>query len=312
MSLKHIIKFLFLLFIGITAGFYFLTHEGIDRAFFVNTIPCEEPLTYSIGDIDTRFGINRKDVSEAMAVASELWSDALGKPTAIQSDESTVTVNFVYDDRQKLVDGEFRFRERINSEQIRMNQMQAEYDQLRERFDRRSAEYVRFAEQTTEELNNLNEWVNGKNSGSGFTESDVEQFERRKAAVEQMQNRVLNERRELDRLAAEINRETDRLNQKIDENNRLIDQYNEEYSGENRFTKATYQNTPKGGLITVNTFLNKSELTLILAHELGHALGLNHVANPKSVMYSLMGGQELFPVIQFTQEDLHAIKRLCN
>jgi hypothetical protein len=312
MNISGIIKTLFLLLIGMGAGFYFMTYERVEGAFSGTLTPCQQPLTYQIGTIDSRFDVSDRDVREAMADAAALWSDATEETVAIESEDGNIIVNFIYDERQELVDGELRFRERINSEQVRMNQFQRDYDRQRDQFDERSERYVELAASTTRELDSLNDWVRERNEAGGFTESDVDQFERRKAAVEEQQQRVLNERNELDRMAAQINRDTDRLNKMIDDNNRLIDEYNKEYSGENRFTKATYQNTRDGGVITVNMFLNKQELTLILAHELGHALGMDHVSNPRSVMFSQMGGQELFPVVQLTREDREAIRNVCN
>jgi hypothetical protein len=312
MTLSNLLKNLLLLILGLIAGFYFLTYEKEEKIFTRAPAVCEEPLTYQIGTIDSQFDITRKDVEIAMQTASALWSDALERPVTMMAEGTGITVNFIYDERQELVDGELRFRERIESEQFRMNQLQQQYDRNRDTFDSRSADYLLLADRAKTELNELNSWVSQKNEEGGFTEQDVARFEERKERVESMQQRVIREREVLDRLAAQLNREAEQLNQKIDENNQLVDRYNSEFSGENRFTKASYQNSADGGMITVNMFLSKHELVLILAHELGHAFGLDHVSNPKSVMYGMMGAQELFPVIQLTREDMQAIRNLCN
>jgi len=49
---------------------------------------------------------------------------------------------------------------------------------------------------------------------------------------------------------------------------------------------------------------------LALAHELGHTLGIGHVDNPQSVMYYLMGEQDLKNP-HLTKEDLDALKNVC-
>lgn len=312
MSLSILLKNLLLLLIGLIAGFYFLTYEKEERIYRKAPAVCEGPLTYQIGTIDSQFGITRKEVETAIQTASALWSDALERPVTILSEGTGMTLNFIYDERQELVDGELRFRERIESEQFRMIQLQQQYDRNRDTFENRSADYVLLANRAKTVLNELNSWVSQKNIEGGFTEQDVSRLEERRVNVESMQQQVLRERQELDRLAAHLNREAEQLNQKIDENNSLVNRYNNEFSGENRFTKASYQSSAEGGVITVNMFLSKHELALILAHELGHAFGLDHVSNPKSVMYGMMGAQELFPVIQLTREDMQAIRELCN
>jgi len=312
MTTSNLLKTLPLFLIGLMAGFYFFTYEQAERVNIQTHTVCQEPLTYQIGSIDTQFGVTRLEVEEAMIAAASLWSEAFDRPVAIKTENADITVNFIYDERQQLVDGELRFREQIESEQFRMEQLQREYDRNRDVFDTRSSDYILLAERAKTELNELNSWVAKKNDEGGFTEQSIAEFELRKENVERNQQQVLRERQELDRLASQINRDAERLNEKIDENNRLIDRYNEEFSGENRFTKATYQNSSEGGIITVNMFLNKKELVLILAHELGHAFGLDHVSNPRSVMHGLMGGQELFPVIQLTREDREAVRNLCR
>ncbi len=312
MNTGNLIKTLFLLIIGMAAGFYFLNYEKVGQSLQVNAVPCHEPLTYRIGEIDPRFGVSENEILEAMNAAATLWSDASGREIALHSYEGQVIVNFEYDERQETVDGEMRFRERIESEQTRLNQLQAEYERKRDQFEARSDRYVELASETTQMISSFNSWVEERNRSGGITPEESDEYENRKASVERMQQRVLNERNELDRIAVQLNRDADRLNNIIEQNNRLVDQYNSEFTGVTRFTKATFQNRPDGGVITVNMFLHRNELTLILAHELGHALGLDHVSNPRSVMYSLMGAQELFPVVQLSQEDRDAIRDLCN
>ena len=45
----------------------------------------------------------------------------------------------------------------------------------------------------------------------------------------------------------------------------------------------------------------------VLVHELGHALGIGHVENPDSIMYSYSIGETL----TLSEEDLAALKEVC-
>lgn len=313
MTLTDLLKYSIILMIVLIAGWYFITYEKVDQSDLHSDIgACDEPLTYRIGTIDSRFGLSENEVREAMQEAASLWSDATEAPVAYYSEDGGIDVEFVYDDRQKLVMGEMQFREQIESEQNRTDRLQNEYEQKKDEFERKSEAYEQLADRTTLELDNLNEWVKEKNANGGFTQEDERVFEQRKEEVEKLQNRVKDERTELDRLAREVNEAVDRLNRMIEENNTMIDRYNEEFSGENRFTKATYRNSPSGGTITVNQFLNKRDLILVLAHELGHALGLGHGENPESVMYPQLGIQDVSPILQLSREDRRAILDKCN
>jgi predicted Zn-dependent protease len=57
--------------------------------------------------------------------------------------------------------------------------------------------------------------------------------------------------------------------------------------------------------------LDEDELMLVLAHEMGHALGIGHVDNPQSVMYRLMGNQAR-PGLELTEDDRYALMDICN
>ena len=312
MTLIDLLKYTIIVLVVVVAGWFFFSYEKPERMMHSDLGACDEPLSYRIGTIDPRFDISDEEVKEAMQVASSLWSEAIDRPLAYYAEDGDIEIDFIYDERQELAVGEMRFREQIESEQIRTDQIQREYENRRDRFERESAEYERLANQVKQEINELNNWVRKHNGSEELTEQERRHFEQKKRDVERMQERLKNEKNVLDRLADEINNYVDRLNSRIEESNTLIDQYNEDYAGENRFTKATYRNLNVGGVITVNQFLNKRDLYLVLAHELGHALGLKHGSDPASIMYSQMGGQEIYPIIQLTTEDKRAIAEVCK
>jgi hypothetical protein len=312
------IKYLLLIVITafLAAGVYLYKPISGSIAVLSPGKPCSEPMSFSFNEVDTRFSISASEAEEAAEKAAELWNQAAGhmliRSGYENKTEPDITINFIYDERQERTDSEHRFREQIRSGQIRLDQLQAQHDQRRAQFDEQSNRYLELADRTTRELNALNEWVSEKNEKGGFTEQEYEQFQKRKAEVEQKQDRVFEERKRLDQFAKEINREMEMLNEKFGEKNRLIEMYNTDFAGDMRFTKATYQRAGNRGIITVNQFMDKQELILILAHEMGHALGLGHLPNPKSVMFSRMGAQSLHPEIQLTEEDHKAIHTVCN
>lgn len=316
--MSETIKYLLLIFatIFLAAGVYIFQPISAGVEAFSKTTPCSQPLSYTIGKIDTRFSITEDELEEAVKKAVSVWNSGTdtifltareGEP--LQND---ITIQMVYDDRQERTDREVRFRERIRSQQIRLDNQQINHDKKREVFDQRSKDYQVFAENTSEKLDELNEWVTEKNDTGGFTGTDLDRFTQRKKEVEKAQEKVRLKQQELDVLARSINNEMDELNEKFEVHNKLIDQYNEEFAGDLRFAKATFQKTSAGGVVTVNQFMNEKELILILAHELGHALGVSHLNQPKAVMYSLMGSQQINPVVQLTQSDIEAVMQLCR
>lgn len=313
-TLKYIILISLTMFLAAGVYIYQPISAGVEA--FKKNAPCSQPLRYSIGSIDPRFSISQPELEEAVHIAVNTWNSGTERPLLTKSDgnprSGDIVIRLVYDDRQERTDREIRFRERIRSQQNRLDRRQLLHDEKRKTFDERSQQYKSFAKRTSDHLTNLNAWVKEKNKNGGFAGTDLEEFEGRKQEVENSQEQIRREQRELDQLAREINHEMDELNEKFDEHNQLIQQYNEEFAGDLRFAKATYQKTSDGGVVTVNQFMNKKELTLILAHELGHALGLDHLQLPASIMYSQMGTQQLNPTIQLTQADIEAVQKICN
>jgi len=312
------IKYLLFIFITafLAAGVYIYKPISGSMAMLVPGKPCGESFNFSVKHVDSRFSISVADVAQAAGKAADLWNQA-GERVLIQPDtendqESDITIQLIYDERQERTDSEHRFREQIRTEQYRLDQLQVQHEQRRAQFDEQSKQYLDLADRTTQELNALNEWVREKNENGGFTESEYELFKKKKEEVNKKQDKVLQERRRLDQFAKEINREMEILNDKLGEKNNLIERYNADFAGDMRFTKATYQRIGNRGVITVNQFMNKQELVLILAHEMGHALGLDHLPNPKSVMFSRMGAQNLHPEIILSAEDRRAIQSVCN
>lgn len=312
--LKYLILIIFTIFLA--AGVYIFKPISASVEAFSKTKPCSQPLIYSIGEIDPRFAISAAELEEVVMAAAYTWNSgtetSLLQKQDLASQEVDIIIRLVYDGRQERTDSELRFRERIRSQQIRLDQQQKQHDGKRDRFEERSRQYKNLADRTTERLDELNAWVAEKNDEGGFREHDLEQFEHRKEEIERDQQQVREGRSELDQLAQNINNEMDELNEKFNEHNQLIEQYNEDYAGDLRFTKATYQKATDGGVVTVNQFLNKKELTLILAHELGHALGLNHLDVPESIMHSMMKDQQLNPVVQLNKADAAAVQQLCS
>ncbi len=65
---------------------------------------CLHPLTYRIGSVDPRFGLSRKDVSDAIRDAAAIWSRASGRELFREDQKGAVEITFVYDYRQAAAD----------------------------------------------------------------------------------------------------------------------------------------------------------------------------------------------------------------
>jgi predicted Zn-dependent protease len=60
--------------------------------------------------------------------------------------------------------------------------------------------------------------------------------------------------------------------------------------------------------ISVFEYDSEARLTRVLSHELGHALGLEHVEDPDAIMYKLNKSKNSIP----TESDMAAVAALCT
>jgi hypothetical protein len=111
----------------------------------------------------------------------------------------------------------------------------------------------------------------------------------------------------IDAMSKQLSVLLDQRNAKAVEYNNIAAQYNKKYNNTLEFNQAEYT----GKAINVYQFGNKKDLVLALTHELGHALGMNHVENPKSIMYYIAGVNSQSPPVP-SAEDLAELNRVCK
>jgi len=275
--------------------------------YYVAQAVCPAPLAYSVGEIDESFGLSFDEVRLALSDAESVWEDATGQNLFIYDEGAVFTVNFIYDERQKYTDAEGNFKEKLDKTQSVSDAISETYSKLVANYNNLQIVYSDKVERYEKNLASYNAQVTQYNEEGGVTEDVYKVLQERKAELDKEQTSLNRLSQELNGLVKEINEIGDRGNVLVETYNRGVNEYNHTFGESREFTQGTYSTEKR---IDIFTYADIGELRLVLAHEFGHALSLDHVVNEESVMYFLIGEQpiEFVP----TQEDMDEFVRVCS
>lgn len=281
--MKKVLALLIIIFMLVVSGFIFrdMIKAQANQVFAYS--PCAEPKPYSIGTIDQRFGMTDNEVRQAITEAGSVWTKAYGQELFVYDAASPFKVNFIYDTRQSL-----------NTEINEKNEDLREKDEaLRPRIQAYNLRSVAIQEK----VKTLNQEIESWNARGGAPDDVFERLKTEQATL----------REEM----ATLNQEADALSLSTDE---LRDEATSLEDTVSTFNSALHDK-PEGGKyildengerIDIAIFDSRQELINVLSHELGHALGMEHVLDKTSIMYEKTNN-----AITPSNEDFSELTRVC-
>jgi uncharacterized phage infection (PIP) family protein YhgE len=275
--------------------------------YYVAQAVCPAPLEYSIGEIDESFHLPFDDLRLALSDAENVWEDATGQNLFIYNPEAKFTVNLIYDDRQAYTDAEGRFKEKLDKTQSASDAINQTYSKLVASYDELQSVYNKEVSSYQKELQAYNAQVEQYNNEGGVTEDVYNLLQERKQELDSKQETLNELSAKLNAMVKEINEIGDRGNVLVETYNKGVNEYNTTFGESREFTQGTYSSDKR---IDIYTYEDLDELKLVLAHEFGHALSLDHVSTENSIMYFLIGQQpqDFAP----TKEDMNEFIRVCS
>ncbi|OQA36341.1 MAG: Matrixin [Parcubacteria group bacterium ADurb.Bin326] len=291
------------------ANFIVPNLERLGQASGLIDRPCAQPLTIYLAGLDEKFGISEAEAKSAIEEASKIWEEASGRDLFELSAEGRVSIAFVYDYRQETTD-------KLKSLGIVMEESQKSYDAIRVRYDAlekqyqtKSAKVEKMKQDFTAKESAYEQEVEKWNSRGGAPASVYNRLEQTRIELERLVNSLNTKISQANELARELNSLGSVLNKLASDLNLNVDKYNMigGVVGE-EFQEGVYIQDQAGRRIEVYEFADRKQLVRLLAHELGHALGLEHTQGKDDIMYYLneAGNDSL------TENDFNALRGLCS
>lgn len=271
--------------------------------------PCEKPITYTLRTFDGKFGLSKQVFLDAIKEAETIWEAPIGKELFAYSEDGTLTINLIYDYRQQAT-------AKLKSLGIVVDEDNASYDELKKKYNALKAEYLQMkADYDTEialfdqQQDAYNQEAKSWNKKGGVSKQEYDRLQEEKSALQADFTEIQKREVVLHEYTNDINSLVVVLNRLVVSLNLSVEKYNEiGVSRGEEFTEGDYQSNGSEQKINIYEFSSRSNLTRVLAHELGHALGLAHTENSKAIMYKLNTSTNE----KLTPDDLKELKTRCG
>ena len=268
---------------------------------------CPAPISYRIGELDPQFNLATGTARAAIADAVHVWEGATHRDLFNYDPHAKFTINFIYDERQAYTSAEENYRDKLNTNKVVNDVISQQYTELTNQYNDLKSTYQTKKESYQQKLSDYNDEVNNYNQSGGAPKDVYKRLQATRAELDTERTDLNDMADQLNALIKRINDISAQGNALVDKYNTSVQQYNDTFGKSREFTQGTYQSN---GKIDIYSYADQTELRLVLAHELGHALSLDHVENPKSIMYYLISQQPnpLHP----SAEDLAEFTAVCG
>lgn len=285
-----------------------------------SAVPCEVPLHWRIARVDDQFGLTQAEASEAVRRAAALWEEAVGRTLFTNDAASGFPIRFVYDDRQASAQERLRLEEAYDQANAGLERRRVELNELRDRHSRMRSQLDQRLRDHQARTSSYNDTVRGWSERGGAAEEVRAQL-RASARTLEAERLELNEgTRQLETLQRRLQDEEERFTSEVQEHARQRAAIEQAFPS-TRVESGGYReavHTQDARIVSVEReiriyrFDGPNDLLLVIAHELGHALGLDHVTVPGAIMseeYRREGASPGAPRIQAS--DLELLRSGC-
>jgi DNA-binding protein H-NS len=259
--------------------------------------------------VDEKFNLNREEFRTAVNMAAAMWGKPFYRDLFREEPDGTIEINLLYDYRQEATD-------RLKKLNYKIDRSRSSYEELKSRLENLKIEYEQKKAGLDSDFNDYNVKMNAFNA-------ETEYWNGRGGVPQSIHTRLMEEKDELVALNDSLQTRREEIKSLVDTINSIVVVLNEIASNNNldivdqknigntlgrEFCEGLYEYKNGKRSITVYQYDNKYRLVRVLAHEFGHALGLNHRKSADAVMYPLIKSDSL----ELAADDIAALKEHCG
>lgn len=269
--------------------------------------PCSSITYYRFGSFDSRFSISKSQFESETSFATNLWNNALGKKIFVYDTTNRpddIVVNLIYDERQATTDRNKLLGAEIDNTKEATLALEKEYKALQVIFEQKKDIYTSNVEAFNVRQKKYNDDVTMWNDKGGAPRAEFDALTVEKTALQTLAEGLNASHDELDAMLKDINAKIARHNELVAFANQNIDVNNS--SANIKFTEGNYNSGTNQ--INIFQFTDTTKLKRVLAHEFGHAIGLDHVTGKQSIMYSINTATSTV----LSPSDIQALQTVCQ
>ena len=268
----------------------------------LSSVTFNQPLKYKIDFIDPRFHLTKEQFMQIGQEAAEIWQKETGKTYFIYDSQAELTINLVFDDYQTAQ----------NERKININKLLQQQEEWREKNKAIHLLKQQIDQETVllneEKLQLNNKFEQYQQDVTLYNQGNLGKFNQ--VDLIKRQTQLNKQSLELKAKFIQHSNKIESLNSQIKQINQQQNQLNEAIKQINLATTAGPETFHKGlfshNQIQIYGFSSFDDLRLTLAHEFGHALGLKHTTDPKSLMYPRLKEQDIHN-FKLTDSDLNLL-----
>jgi len=259
---------------------------------------CERGVTYTITSIDESYDLEEVELISIIDDAANIWEEEIGYPVFTHTNnDADVEVNLIFDERQESTLRERDAREALENKEDSIESIQESLKRDSREIDRIKSEFTALQRSYESEKQRL----------AGLR-GNPEQYNTQVARVNSLVSQISSKQAQLNNLITSYNARVSDADKKVKDFNNTVGLYNNNYAGEGEsFDKGDYGS----GVLNLYQYEDRGDLVLLVAHELGHVLGIGHVENSRSIMHFSLEDQNS-KRITLTDEDKAALVSVCE